>query len=192
MKAWCLGLMIQSRRKLRNWACCTAGRGGEQGGSEPDLRGLSGVDGVGAGQAAGQVLVAAEDEELVLDEGAGAVDREIGEGEIGLGLAKGQQRGARVSIDRPADVIELAVGLVGAGVGDDVEDVAGGAAEFGSEAVGDGLHFAHIDVGNGEEAQAVAVAFGVDHAVHLVVDAVEQAVGVDGAGDAEFRDWGGR
>ena len=87
----------------------------------------------------------------------------------------------------PADIVELAVRHVGSGVGDHVKDVAGGVAEFRREAVGDGLHFAHIDVGDGEQAQAVAVGLGVHHAVHLVVDAVQQAVHVERARDAQFR-----
>src|SRR5262249_24735327 len=71
-------------------------------------------------------------------------------------------------------------------VGDDVEDIAGRHAELGSEAVRHGLYFAHVDVGDGEKAKAVAVTFGIDHTIHLVVDAVEQAVGVEGPRNAEF------
>ena len=56
----------------------------------------------------------------------------------------------------------------------------------GAIAVRDGLHFAHVDIGDGKEAQAVAVAFGIHHAVHLVIDAVEQAVRIEGARDAEL------
>ena len=83
--------------------------GGEQGRREADLGRLVRVDRVRAGQTARQVLIAAEDEELVFDDGARAVDGEIGQRQVRLGLAESQQRGARIGIHRPADVVKLAV-----------------------------------------------------------------------------------
>src|SRR5882724_2007805 len=65
--------------------------------------------------------------------------------------------------------------------GDDVVNVARGKSEFRSKAVRNGLNLLHIDIRDRDQAQAIAIGFGIHHAVHLVVDAVEQAVGIDGS-----------
>ncbi len=98
-----------------------------------------------------------------------------------------QQNRPRDCVRRTADEIKLAVKIVRARVGDYVVNVSRGVAELGSEAVRYSLNFSHIDVGDRKKAQAIAVRLGVHHAVHLVVDAIQQAIGIDGARNAEFR-----
>ena len=132
------------------------------------------------------MLVAAEDEQLVLDDGAGAVDRDIFQGQVRLGLAEGKERGPGIRIHGPTDVVELGVRVVRAGIGDDVENVAGRAAKFRRIAIGYRLDLADIDIGDWEKTQPVPVALGVHHPVHLVVDPVQQPVGVDRARDPQF------
>ena len=84
------------------------------------------------------------------------------------------------------DVLEHAMDVVGAGVRDYVEDVSRGHTKFRGVTVRYRLHFAHVRIGNWEEAEPVAVLLAVNHAVHLVVDAVQQAIGIDGSGNSQF------
>ena len=101
-------------------------------------------------------------------------------------LAGIEEDGARARVGGTADEVKLAMQIVGAGVGDGVVDVAGGAAEFRGEAVGDGLYFAHVAVGDREQAKAVLVALGIGHAIQLILHAIVEPVGVHHARDAEF------
>ena len=59
-------------------------------------------------------------------------------------------------------------------------------AELGAETVGDGLDFFYEDVADGKQAETDTIALRVYHAIHLVVDTVEQPIGVNGARDTEF------
>src|SRR5208283_238801 len=86
-----------------------------------------------------------------------------------------------------SDEVKLAVKLVGAGVGDGVVNVARGAAEFRRETVRYGLYFAHVAVGNREQAQAVLVALRVRHTIELILYAIIEAVGVHHARDPQLR-----
>ena len=76
---------------------------------------------------------------------------------------------------------------IAARICDHVVNVARSAAELRGEAVGHGLDFLHVGLRDGKEAEAVAVSLRVHHAVHLVVDAVHQAIGVDGSRNAQLR-----
>jgi hypothetical protein len=49
------------------------------------------------------------------------------------------------------------------------------------------LHFAHVTIGDGKQAQAVTVGLRIDCAVELIADAVWKTVGVELARDAQFR-----
>ncbi len=77
--------------------------------------------------------------------------------------------------------------LVCARSADHVIDIAGGLAELRRETVGYRLHFAHVTIGDGKQAQAVTVGLRIDCAVELIADAVWKTVGVELARDAQFR-----
>src|SRR5206468_1972868 len=78
----------------------------------------------------------AEEEELVLDDGAAGAAAELLAVEVGQGVAVGGVVGEGLD----ALVMEqAAVEVVGAGLGDDVDDTAAGAAKFRVRPAGDDL-----------------------------------------------------
>src|SRR6266849_555440 len=86
-----------------------------------------------------------------------------------------------------ANPLEHAVEIVGAGPSDDVKDVARGAAKLRSETAAHRLDLAHVNGRNWEQAKAVTIGFRVNHSVHLIIDAIHEAIGVQGAWNAQLR-----
>ncbi len=109
------------------------GRTGRAGGEEGALRLGGDVAGEEDGLLLAKALVAEKEEGLVLEEGAAECAAEVVTIELVLarGFAIEEVAGVEVVV---AEVVEgLAVDLVGAGAGGDVDDGAGGAAELGAE-----------------------------------------------------------
>ena len=77
--------------------------------------------------------------------------------------------------------------IVGARTCDDVIDVSCGAPKLRSEAVTYGLDLAHVNGRNREQAKTVAITLRVYHPIHLVVDAIHEAIGVQRARDTQLR-----
>ena len=133
------------------------------------------------------MLVGSEDKNLIFLNRPARVHRIVVQIDARVDLVGCKQNGPRAPPRRPADEIKFAMKLVAAGIGDGVVNVARGAAEFRSEAVRYRLHFAHVAIGNREQAQAVLIAFRRHHSVHLILHAVIEAIGVHHARDAQFR-----
>ena len=76
--------------------------------------------------------------------------------------------------------------LIAARSRDDVIDVAGSPAKFRSEAVANRLDLTDVNGGDREEAKSVAIALRIGHSIHLIIDSVHKAIGVQRARDAQL------
>src|SRR5207253_6345272 len=103
-----------------------------------------------------------------------------------LGRRRRQKNWSRGGIDRTADPLEHAMELIAARSRDDVIDVAGSPAKFRSEAVANRLDLTDVNGGDREEAKSVAIALRIGHSIHLIIDSVHKAIGVQRARDAQL------
>src|ERR1700693_3909369 len=101
------------------------------------------------------MLIGAEDKYFIFLDGATDVEGVIMQIDARIGFARRQENSAGDGVGRTADEIKFAVQIVGSGIRNDVEDVTGGLAEFGGEAVRDGLDLAHVYVRDGKQAQTI-------------------------------------
>ena len=150
-------------------------------------------DRVGGGIRTLEVFIRYEKKEFVLKNGAAYVTDEVidvqagfddATGDVGIAVVKDGAGACRFGAP---DILGEPVKGVGPGVGDAVVDDAGCVAELRGKTVGHRVDLFNIGVRDGEEAKTIAVALCVDHAIELIIHAINQPVGVERTGDAVLR-----
>src|SRR5712691_10163521 len=149
---------IQELRMLDR-RCSTELRGGNADALKERL--VCGADSNRNGKGAVQVLVCSVDEKFVFLDGTSGIHAVGIHEQVGLWQGWGEKNWPRGRIYWSADPLEHAVEIVGARAGDDVIDVAHGAAKLGSEAVAHRLDLAHVYGRDRKEAKPVTIGFRV-------------------------------
>ncbi len=133
------------------------------------------------------MLVGPVKEQLVLLEGATGVHGIGIQQQIGFRLAGLQQNRASARRHRPANPLKHSMNVVCSRAGNHVVYNSRRASELRCIAVADGLNLSYVGIGNREQANSVAIALRIRHAIHLVVDAIAETIGIDRSRDAQLR-----